>query len=48
MFIVERRGLRLKKGFFVWSFLLLIGALALTIHVHYQATRARRVDGASV
>ena len=36
MFIVERRGLRLKKGFFVWAFIFFFGAVGLTMHVHYD------------
>jgi hypothetical protein len=36
MFIVERRGLRLKKGFFVWAFIFLFGAVGLTMHAHYD------------
>ncbi len=36
MFIVARRGLRLKKSFFIWAFVFLFGALGLTMHVHFD------------
>jgi hypothetical protein len=36
MFIVARRGLRLKKSLFVWAFVFLFGAVGLTIHVHFD------------
>jgi hypothetical protein len=36
MFIVERRGFRLTRGFYVLWFFLLLGAVALTMHVHYD------------
>jgi hypothetical protein len=38
MFIVARRGIGLKKAFYFWAFLLLFGALALTMHVHHEPT----------
>jgi hypothetical protein len=44
MFIVERRGLKLKKGFFFWAFLLLFGALGLTMHIHYDPGSAETKD----
>jgi hypothetical protein len=34
MFIVPRRGIRLKKWFYVLSFIALFGAVALTMHIH--------------
>jgi hypothetical protein len=36
MFIVERKGTRLRKSFFVWAFLALFGAVGLTMHIHYD------------
>jgi hypothetical protein len=42
MFIVEQRGIRLKRSFFIWSFLLLFGAVGLTMHVHYDPTSRRQ------
>jgi hypothetical protein len=38
MFIITRRGTRLKRSFFVWSFLMLFGAVGLTMHVHVDPT----------
>ena len=38
MFIVARRGIRLRKSFFFWAFLLLFGVLGLTMHVHHDPT----------
>jgi len=42
MFIVARRGTRLKRGFFIWSLLFLFGALGLTMHVHYTPTNTEK------
>jgi hypothetical protein len=36
MFIVARRGTRLKRGFFIWCFVMFFGLLGLTMHVHYD------------
>ena len=41
MFIIARRGTRLKRSFFVWSFLMIFGALGLTMHVHFDPTEKR-------
>jgi hypothetical protein len=42
MFIVARRGIGLKKSFYFWAFLLLLGAAGLTMHVHYDPTKPNR------
>jgi hypothetical protein len=44
VFIVPRRATRLGKRFFFWSFLLLLGPLALTMHVHYDPTPRKPKD----
>jgi hypothetical protein len=36
MFIVAQKGLRLNRGFYVWSFLMMLGAVGLTMHIHYD------------
>ena len=36
MFIVARRRIRLRRSFYFWAFLLLLGAVGLTMHVHYD------------
>jgi hypothetical protein len=38
MFIVARRGLKLRKSFYFWAFLFLFGPLGLTMHVRYDPT----------
>jgi hypothetical protein len=41
MFIIARRGTRLKRSFFVWSFVMLSGALGLTMHVYLDPTEKK-------
>ena len=36
MFVHERPGLKRKKSLFLWSFILLAGALSLAMHVQAQ------------
>jgi hypothetical protein len=36
MFIVARRGFRLRSPFFFWAFVCLLIGLGLTMHVHYD------------
>lgn len=38
VFIIARRGIRLRKSFFFWTFVFLFGAIGLTMHVHYDPT----------
>jgi hypothetical protein len=39
MFIVPRKGFRLGSLFYVFAFVALFGAVALTMHVHYDPER---------
>jgi hypothetical protein len=46
MFIVAKRGIRLRKSFWVWSIILWMFILApaalLTMHIHYDPEPKRR------
>jgi hypothetical protein len=45
MFVVERKGIRLKRSFYIWAILFLcLGPLFWTMHIHLAPRKERDGD----